>query len=72
MFYNVWIEGFAIDRDRGAAQYLGSIEAETFKDACVKVLLNNNWEMIYYDGLHNTYWGCNFYDNEIDAKKNYG
>lgn len=72
MVYNVWIEGFTIDRDSGLAQYLGTIEAETFKEACEKALLNNKWELKYYNRMLNTYWGCNFYDNEVDARKNFG
>lgn len=57
-------------------------EGVTFEQACVKALNELNWNMLYegiqglgssyYDITRNAYWGCGFYDNEADARKNFG
>ena len=54
----------------------------TFQQACVKALNELNWNILYegiqglgssyYDMIKNSYWGRHFYDNEVDARKNFG
>ena len=72
MKYEVWNEGYSATGESGTAQFLGVHEVDTFKEACKKALIANDWEMEYYNEKTNTYWGCSFYDNETDARKNFG
>ena len=57
-------------------------EGISFQQACVKALNELNWDMLYtgaqgcgssyYDIGNNSYWGCRFFDNEVDARKSFG
>ncbi len=57
-------------------------EGVTFQQAVVHCLNELKWLMLYsglqgcgssyYDSQKNTYWGCRFFDNEIDARKYFG
>lgn len=76
--YEVWNEGFATSGESGNAQRLTIEgedtlwEGETFIDACKNALKTLGWDMSYYDEKGNRYWGCDFYDNETDARKFFG
>lgn len=57
-------------------------DAISFQQAVVMALNELKWTMLYeapqglgtcyYDYKTNRYWGCNFYDNEADARKPFG
>lgn len=70
--FSVWSEGYCCTGQTGTAQYVGKGIGNTFQEACKDALLKKKWDMSYYDEKRNTYWGCAFYDNEIDARKNFG
>lgn len=75
--FDVWLEGYRATGEHGTAQLIGEgVEAETFPEACVKAMLDNNWGAAdlekYYDKERNTYWGCRFFDNEKDARASFG
>ena len=75
--YEVWIEGFQITGQSAKAERLlhkniTLWEASTFQEACEKACIAKDWDMKYYDKNKNTYWACNFYDNEKDARKSFG
>lgn len=70
--YPVWMEGFQITGNSARAKFLGVYEAQTFKAACKKALLDSDRDMSHYDPKQNTYWGCRFFDNEIDARRSFG
>lgn len=71
--YEIWLEGYAATGNRGTARYLGSSAGRSFKDACRRALISAGSDLKnYYDPVKNTYWGCNFYDNEADARKYFG
>ena len=76
--YDVWMEGYSIQGDTSKAYLLGTEEALTFKEACVKLLerlgedKQLGWKMTYYKPETNTYWGCRFFNNEADARKSFG
>jgi hypothetical protein len=68
MKYQVWLEGYQATGDYGEAQLLGEVEANTFKEACVKLLKDDE----YFNEKYLTVWGCRLYDNEKEARKNFG
>lgn len=75
--YDVWIEGYLITGMGGIpaqAKKIGTVEAETFAAACDKVCLPIEWQKLngYYDRQHGTVWGCRLFDNEADARKQFG
>lgn len=70
-FY-VWIEGFAATGESQTAQFLGSFEGETFINACKKAMVEKEWDMSCYDENKNTYWACQFFDNEKEARASFG
>lgn len=72
--WQVWSEGFKDMGGQQPAAFHGEFEAETFKGA-VKAFRNSltdeySIKCIDIDRL--TFWGCRFYDNECDARKNFG
>lgn len=70
--YEVWMEGYATNGEYDEAQYLGKHSAESFKEACENAVEELGWGMNYYNNQNNTFWGCKFFDNEIDARKSFG
>ena len=73
-FYEVWLEGYTANGERGYAQYLGNHPGKNFADACRRALIYNEWPGIkrLYNPDRNTYCGCRFFDNEADARKSFG
>lgn len=72
--YQVWTEGYRATGEHGTATYHGECLAESFQEACEKLLgdsLDKN-----PDGTNRypypSVWACRFYDNEADARKSFG
>jgi len=71
--YQVWMEGFNIQGNSPVeAEFLGVHKAKDFPSACAKALDVGKRDPKLYSAKNNTYWGCNFYDNEADARKSFG
>lgn len=71
--WEVWTEGYAATGQSSPAKFWGTYEAPTFKEACLKWVETLGAEgQSYYNKENNTYWGCRFFDNEIDARKSFG
>tara|TARA_R110000744_G_scaffold242781_1_gene359840 strand:+ start:2526 stop:3005 length:480 start_codon:yes stop_codon:yes gene_type:complete len=70
--FEVWSEGYRATGERGTAQFLGTYEAETFKEACKIALKDKGWDLDSYDEINNTYWACRFFDSEDKARKSFG
>ena len=66
--YSVWMEGYVSTGMYAPASFVGSIEANSFREACQKIFKDD----CSYNPERNTYWGCNLYDNESDARKSFG
>lgn len=66
--YSIWMEGFNITGSIARASFVGTFEANSFKEACQKAFKDKS----YYDSESNTYYGCHLYDNESDARKSFG
>jgi hypothetical protein len=69
--YTVWMEGYAMNGDRGGASCLGTFKANTFEEACQKAVEAKNYTKIFNaDKL--TVWGCSLHDNELSARATFG
>lgn len=66
--FEVWSEGYVITGNSGQAHMMGKIKANSFQEACDKLLLNDK----YYNSERLSYWGCKLYDNRADASKSFG
>lgn len=70
--YEIWSEGFHSSDGKGSAVFLGESQGIDFKDACVHFSKTNGDFASLFDPNRLTYWGCMLFDNEIDARKNFG
>ena len=66
--YNIWMEGFCATGAKAQASFIGTVEANSFVEACQKAFEKDP----YYNSAQNTYYGCGLYDNEADARKSFG
>jgi len=66
--YTIWSEGFAATGESGTAICHGTATGDTFKEACRKHFKRDQ----YFDERSLSYWGCGLYDNESDARRNFG
>lgn len=62
------MEGYACTGHSEGARLLGEVGARNFQEACDKV--GDTQE--YYDRTTRTVWSCKLFDNEADARKNFG
>jgi len=67
--YEIWSEGYQATGDSSGACFHGKVLATSFKEACIKHFGINN---IYFDEDRLSFWGCKLFDNEIEARKNFG
>lgn len=70
--FEVWIEGYTATGQHEQAYTLGTFEANTFEEACMKAMIANNWDLSSYNAKSNSYWACKFFDNEEEARKSHG
>jgi hypothetical protein len=66
--FDVWVEGYATNGERSTAQLLGSVLADNWKDACQIVC--DSCDLPLDDDLK--VWGCQLFENEQDARRNFG
>lgn len=74
MVYPVWMEGFVATGGQSKANYLGEFEANSFADACRIACKTKLKDVTLFDIRNGIpcYWGCCMYDNEVDARENFG
>lgn len=70
--FEIWCEGYIIQGNRDGASLLGTAAGETFKDAAISLFRSNGDSRCDFIADSMTYWGCRLFDNEIDARKNFG
>ena len=68
MLYEIWGEGYAATGQSAGAYFFGKQEAKTFQEACDIFFKDDK----YYDSKHLSHWSCHLFDNEKDARKNFG
>ena len=67
----VWMEGYwctGMELGPEKASLIGKTKAESFKNACDKLCKDKE----DYDSERLMIWGCQLYDNETDARKEFG
>ena len=72
MIIEVWMEGYQCNGDRGTASFLGETEAETFAEACKKLVAEGKITSNLFNEKQLTVWGCRLYDNEAEARAKFG
>lgn len=72
--FSVWAEGYVATGERAGAQLLGRASGRTFKDACIALFKKDSTLQgaTYFSVVSLTYWGCQLFDNETDARKAFG
>lgn len=72
--FEIWTEGFAVTGQSSRAIFHGKFKGETFKDAVIAfketVTDKHSRDCIDTDKL--VFWGCRFFDNEVEARKLFG
>lgn len=66
--YRIWSEGYAATGQSSGAISHGIVEAASFKEACDIKFEGDS----LYSPDRMTYWGCQLFDNESDARKSFG
>ena len=78
--FQIWSEGFRATGESQGAFFHGTSEGENFKEAVENFANTFPDFKKYYDVRINTktgeeylsYWGCQLFDNEQDARKSFG
>lgn len=71
--YQIWMEGFNVTGDGSSASFLGEFQSDTFLKAVDQAVKEHCLEHVYkIDNGHPYIWGCRVFDNEKDARKNFG
>lgn len=87
--YEIWTEGYAATGERAYASRIlregetdSKWKAVSFKSACVHMLNEEHWQMLYtgfqglgscyYDPENNSYWNCRFFETEAEARESFG
>jgi hypothetical protein len=76
--FEVWMEGYVATGESSGAHCLGTVEAENFDEACIKVAgeksLDKTPEGELRRGRSGNYsiWACNLYPTEQEARASFG
>ena len=83
MIYKIWIQGWTATGGHSDAAFIGKVEADNFRDACMTVRYHNHFHYApvrgtllsdskTFDEKNLMDWGCRLFDNEEDARKGFG
>jgi len=77
--FEVWLEGYAATGQSSRATFHGKVMAESFDEACIKVLGGSlDKDESNSDGYRRNskgkmcVWACGCYDNETEARASFG
>jgi hypothetical protein len=70
--FEIWSEGFKLPDQSGGATLHGKSEGATFVEACKNYAKTNSDFDKYFDATDLSFWGCKLFDNETDARVNFG
>ena len=71
--YEVWMEGYSVQGNDAGAELISVVTADTFKEACTLAWTDNDGNVkSSFDPERLTFWGCRLFDNENEARKNFG
>lgn len=66
--YEIWSEGYLATGNMSGAHFHGKQAGKSFREACEKFFK----ERVFFNKENLTIWGCRLYDNEQEARKNFG
>ncbi len=66
--FQIWMEGYSATGTSSTAKFIATCEGKTFKEACASHFQNDK----YYSEEQNSYWGCQLFNNENDARMGFG
>lgn len=73
--YNIWIEGYAATGESNTAQCLANgAPGDSFREAVIAWVASPagaHWQNDF-DADRLSFWGCRAFDNESEARRNYG
>ncbi len=70
--YEIWSEGFVTSFEHGGATFHGTEFGVSFKDACQNLANKDPEFKRNFNSDRMTFWGCNLFDNESDARSYFG
>ncbi len=72
--FEVWTEGYRTTDEHSKAMNHGTFGGKTFKDAvrAFRDSLTDQESRDCIDLERMTFWGCSFFDNEVEARKGFG
>lgn len=77
--FEVWTEGYAASGESSGAIFHGSVDADTFDEACIKVFGDDlDKDPLQSDGYRRnrdgrmSIWACGCYDDEGEARVSFG
>jgi len=77
--FEIWMQGYSVTGNYSTASFEGISHGKNFKEACINYYKVKNTLSILcghvgdlFDKERITYWGCQLYDNEKDARKIFG
>lgn len=68
MRFEIWSEGYVVTGNSAGAHLHGTADGATFQEACATLLGGDP----YFSSIHGTYYGYRLFDNEADARKEFG
>lgn len=73
--YDIWSEGYRIMCEYSDAHIMGKGQGNSFREACIQCFNSRpkdpEWAFNFNEEKL-TFWGCKLFDNETDARKNFG
>jgi hypothetical protein len=73
--FQVWVEGYQVTGDSGTHRLAGTVEAETFQEAC-DIVFSDSTKSEYWRECYNSeklkFWGCRLFDNATEAAEAFG
>lgn len=69
--YEIWSEGYCATGYSQKASYHGTSDGVDFRCACMAFFKNSAMQK-HFNPVTLSVWGCKLYDNETDARKNFG
>ena len=69
---DIWVEGWRSSDGHAPAQHVATMAGASLQEACdAYAEVDSEWKR-HYDRDRMTYWGCRLFDNETDARKDFG
>lgn len=73
MKFEIWVEGYSALGNKNIASFIGSVEAKSFEEACIKKCSSKRFQANYgtFDSNNLSLWGCRLFPSEYLARKSF-